>query len=110
MPDFLVAVRTFAAAKRQDDAAQYGLPQPTRQLDHALIGQKFTQIRFYGGGGGRGGGAEVNQQYAGFFGAGGRFGEEMMGHGVGYIMWGWVVFRQPCILSSFNYTLKLRTC
>ena len=52
----------FFSAEGQDDAAQQGLPQQARQLDYALVGQKFAQIGAHGFGCGCGRRAEVDEQ------------------------------------------------
>ena len=64
LPDLAVAVCAFFGAEGQDDAAQQGLPQQARQLDYALVGQKFAQIGAHGFGCGCGRRAEVDEQNA----------------------------------------------
>ena len=64
LPNLAVAVCAFFSAEGQDDAAQQGLPQQARQLDYALVGQKFAQIGAHGFGCGCGRRAEVDEQNA----------------------------------------------
>src|SRR5688572_13419024 len=90
LPDAFVLASGLGRAKRQDEQVEDRQPQPSRQLDHARIGEELAQVVAHGGSRRRIGRSEVHEQHAGVGGRlrvrrhhavlGKRGGDELRGH------------------------------